>query len=316
MAGSGSSAVLTEGLVKRFGDVVALDGVDLQVAPGSLYAVVGPNGAGKTTLIHVLTTLLKPSAGRAWVFGHDVVGQAASVRALLGVAFQETSLELDFTGFEVLDFHGRLVGLSSRERRARIADLAQALELGGFLPRLVKTYSGGMRRRLELARALLGGPRLLVLDEPTVGLDPHSREAIWERIRWLREERGLTVLFTTHYMEEAERLADRVAIVDAGRILAEGTPHELVRQLGDEVVYVEGDGPLAELGRRLSESGAAARCWSGDGVLQVSVGSAAAALPAIVEQARELAVRLRGLNVSRPSLHDVFIRLTGRRAGQ
>ena len=312
-----TAAVETRRLVRRYGSVTALDGVDLVVPADSIYAVVGPNGAGKTTLLSILTTLALPTAGQARVFGFDVVTQAHRVRSLLGVAFQEASLDLDLPGWAVLEFHARLYGLAARARRQRVAEVAEAVGLAGALHRRVGTYSGGMKRRLELARALLGGPRLLVLDEPTAQLDPHSREAIWELIRRLRQQASVTVLFTTHYLEEAERLADRVAILDRGRVLAEGPPAELVQRLGEEVVYVRGEGPMERIGQTLQQQGVA-RWWATDGVLpagllQAGVSSSARALALVVEAAREHQVVLRELSVSRPSLHDVFMRLTGRR---
>ena len=304
-------AVETRRLTRRYGSVTALDGVDLVVPAGIIYTVVGPNGAGKTTLLNILTTLLLPTSGQARVFGFDVVGQAQRVRSLLGVAFQEMSLDLDLPGWAVLDFHARLYGLSGRKRRRRVAEVAEAVGLGEALHRRVGAYSGGMKRRLELARALLGRPRLLILDEPTAQLDPHSREAIWDLIRRLRERASVTVLFTTHYLEEAERLADRVAILDRGRVLAEGPPADLVRRLGEEVVYVRGEGPLERIGQILQEQGVA-RWWVADGALRAGVDCSTRALAVVVEAAREHRVALRELNVSRPSLHDLFMRLTGR----
>ena len=314
---SSDSAVQVRGLTRRYGSLVALDGVDLEVPAGTVYAVVGPNGAGKTTLFHILTTLLVPTAGEARVFGRDVVRQAAQVRALVGVAFQEVSLDLDLPAAAVLGFHGRLYGLAGARLRRRVEEVARAVGLTDVLRRRVGTYSGGMRRRLELARALMGRPRLLVLDEPTSQLDPHSREAFWGLVRELCRQESVTVLFATHYLEEAEQVADRVAILDRGRVLAEGHPAELVRRLGLEVLHLRGEGPLEGLGKALERLGLA-RWWAVDGPapgerLRVAVnGEAGRCLVAVLQAAQEHGVALREVSVNRPSLHELFLRLTAR----
>ncbi|WP_324716696.1 ATP-binding cassette domain-containing protein [Carboxydochorda subterranea] len=338
---AGSLAVWARGLVKTYanGAVRALDGVDLAVPASAIYAVVGPNGAGKTTLLSILMTLARPTAGEARVLGYDVVAEADAVRRKIGVAFQELSVDLDLPGRAVLEFHARLYGMGAQERERRIAELAELVGLGagperrgagrapgGVLDRKVGTYSGGMKRRLELARALLSRPRLLFLDEPTAGLDPQNREALWDAIRDLRRRDGVTVVLTTHYLEEAERLADRVAVIDRGRILQEGTPGELVRALGEEVIYVGGErrgsggagatrdedeGALRALGEVLVKAGLA-RWFSMDTRLQLGVAASEPVLPELVRLAQEQGVRLRELSVRRPSLHDVFLKLTGR----
>jgi ABC-2 type transport system ATP-binding protein len=221
--------VSVEGLVVRFGEVEAVAGVSFEVAAGEVFGLLGPNGAGKTTTIRVLTTLLRPAAGRALVAGHDVVREGLAVRQVLGYVPQAISIDGALTAYENLEFYGRATGVPRRERRHRIEEAVDAMQLQSFLDRLGRTLSGGMLRRLEIATALLKRPRVLFLDEPTVGLDPTARRLVWERLEILREEAGTTILVTTHLMEEAERRCDRIAIMDRGAIAALGPPEELRR---------------------------------------------------------------------------------------
>jgi len=222
--------------------VDAVRGIDLTIKSGEIYALLGPNGAGKTTIISMLTTLLIPTGGTASVAGFDVVKESANVRRRIGVTFQEIVLDEDLTGQQVLDFHGKLYGISRNDRADRITELGDMVELSDVLDRKVSSYSGGMKRRLELARGLMTWPQVLFLDEPTQGLDPHNRAGIWRYIRRLRDEMGITLLLTTHYMEEAEALADRVGIIDHGQLIVEGTPASLIRQMGADVVSILGQG--------------------------------------------------------------------------
>jgi ABC-2 type transport system ATP-binding protein len=245
-------AIATQDLAKDYrtdnGVVVnALRGINLNVRNGEIYALLGPNGAGKTTTIGILTTQLLPTGGSALVAGYDVVANPSEVRRHIGVTFQEVVLDKDLTGRHILDFHGRLYGLPAAERRARIDELSTLVELTDALDRRTGGYSGGMKRRLELARGLMTRPDILFLDEPTQGLDPQNRAGIWRYIRRLRDESGLTLLLTTHYMEEAEALADRVGIVDQGRMVVEGTAAELVREMGADVVTIRGVGEIGPL---------------------------------------------------------------------
>ncbi len=237
-----SYAIETVGLSKHYGEVRAVEGLDLRVEPGQIYGLLGPNGAGKTTTINMLTTLIPPGGGRASVAGYDVALQPALVRRHIGVTFQETVLDRNLTGRLLLQVHGRLYKLSGPQIKARIAELAALVELEDVLDRTVRTYSGGMKRRLELARGLMTSPRVLFLDEPTVGLDPHNRDRIWTYIQRLKAEQGLTILLTTHYMDEAAHLADRVGIIDEGRLVVEGQPNNLIESLGADVVSVTGQG--------------------------------------------------------------------------
>jgi ABC-2 type transport system ATP-binding protein len=221
------TAVIVDDLVVRFGDIEAVGGVSFAVNAGEVFGLLGPNGAGKTTTIRVLTTLLKPTSGRAVVAGHDVDRDGLGVRQLIGYVPQAISIDGALTAAENLEFYGRVTGVPKRERRERIVQAVEAMDLGSFLDRLGRTLSGGMLRRLEIATALLNRPQVLFLDEPTVGLDPTARRMVWERLEVLREEAGTTLLVTTHQMDEAERQCQRIAIMDFGLLVAQGSPEEL-----------------------------------------------------------------------------------------
>src|ERR1700744_5274225 len=231
-------AVHVEGLVKRFGSTTALAGVDLDVEEATVFGLLGPNGAGKTTLVRVLATLLAPDGGRAEVFGGDVVHDAAGVRELLGLTGQFAAVDEMLTGRENLEMFGRLFKLSATDARQRADELLERFELADAADRPARTYSGGMRRRLDLASSLLTRPRVLFLDEPTTGLDPRSRNEIWEIVRDLRRE-GTTILLTTQYLEEADQLADEIAVIDHGRVIAEGTGNQLKNRVGGQILEVE-----------------------------------------------------------------------------
>ena len=295
--------------------VQALAGVSMEVAAGEIYALLGPNGAGKTTLLSILTTLIELTSGKAAVAGFDVVRQPAEVRRRIGVTFQELAVDGELTGRQVLDFHGQLYGIDGKTRHSRIDHLAQLVELSDVLARKVATYSGGMKRRLELARGLLTQPQVLFLDEPTQGLDPQNRVNIWKYIRQMRGELGITLLLTTHYMEEAEALADRVGIIDHGRLAVEGPPGELVHQMGADVITLAGEGDALSLQTRLNgirfvtqttlhAAGAGHR-------LQVGVDDGAARLTEVIGAAAGADFRVQRVDVHRPSLGDVFLAYTG-----
>ncbi|MGH2818702.1 MAG: ATP-binding cassette domain-containing protein, partial [Actinomycetota bacterium] len=243
-----ANPIVAEGLVRRFDEVVAVDGVDLELEPGEVFGFLGPNGAGKSTMVRMLTTLLKPTAGRAFVAGHDVVAEAAEVRRSIGVALQDAAIDPLMTGRELLRLQGTLHGIPRSEAQAKFERLLNTVGLTGAADRRVGHYSGGMRRRLDLALALLHEPEILFLDEPTTGLDPNSRVAIWEEIRKLNRESGTTVFLTTQYMEEADELAGRIAVIDFGKIVAGGTPAALKAKVGDPVLNLkltQGQDPLA-----------------------------------------------------------------------
>ncbi len=246
-------AVEATQLGKTFGDDIrAVDSLDLLVARNTTYALLGPNGAGKTTTISILTTLVEPTAGSARINGLDVVREAAKGRRENGVTFQEMVLDDALTGRQVLDYHGRLYGMPASERRARGDELLELVELSDAANRRSKDYSGGMKRRLELARALMTVPRVLFLDEPTLGLDPQGRAKIWDYIRDLKQRTELTVLLTTHYLDEAQQLADRVGIMDHGRLVVEGAPATLIDALGADTIRVLGIGPSVQAVSRRS----------------------------------------------------------------
>jgi ABC-2 type transport system ATP-binding protein len=321
-----TSAIQANALTKEFrtGDgksVRALDGLDLDVRAGEIYALLGPNGAGKTTLLSILTTLLLPTSGTAYVAGYDVVNEAAEVRRRIGITFQEVVLDQALTGRYLLDFHGQLYGQPPAERRAAISELAALVELSDVLDREVKSYSGGMKRRLELARGLMTRPQLLFLDEPTQGLDPQNREGIWRYIRRLRDEMGITLLLTTHYMDEAEELADRVGIVDHGKMITEGTPTALVSQLGADVVALQGEGEIVSLLSALAAEPYVikvthSRPSAGDApatqqTIQVGVDQGDQRLVAVLKIAAAHAFQVQSVTVTRPSLGQVFLAHTG-----
>jgi ABC-2 type transport system ATP-binding protein len=232
--GGPDPAVLIDGLVVRFGELEAVGGVSFAVAPGEVFGLLGPNGAGKTTAIRVLTTLLPPTEGRALVAGFDVCNDSLAVRASIGYIPQAISVDGALTAYENLDFYGQVTGVPRRERRERIAQAIETMDLAPMLDRLARTLSGGMLRRLEIATALLNRPAVLFLDEPTVGLDPSARRMVWERLRALQEQAGTTILVTTHLMEEAERHCDRLAVIDRGRLVEQGVPAELLERHNTE----------------------------------------------------------------------------------
>jgi ABC-2 type transport system ATP-binding protein len=306
-------AIQARGLVKRYNEeVLAVDGVDLAIEANTIYALLGPNGAGKTTTISMLTTLLEPTAGSAKVVGLDVVRQAAKVRERIGVTFQEMVLDDELTGREVLDFHGRLYGQNKAERQAKSTELLALVELGEAADRTSRTYSGGMKRRLELARALMTAPEVLFLDEPTLGLDPQTRARIWEYLRNLKSQNGLTVLMTTHYMDEAEALADRVGIIDLGRLVAEGTPRELIDQMGADTVSIVGQGDRDGLVEKIRALPFVQSVTVGEEVIQIGVDSGSRRLVEVVSAAGDSGFTVEDISVAKPSLGDVFLKYTGR----
>jgi len=307
-------AIETRGLVKRYGqEVLAVDGVDLSIPANQIYGLLGPNGAGKTTTISILTTLLEPTAGEARVVGLDVVKRAADVRRRIGVTFQEMVLDDELTGRQVMDYHGRLYRLGPAERKAKIEELLALVELEEAADRKAKTYSGGMKRRLELARALMTAPEVLFLDEPTLGLDPQTRARIWDYLRALKEEGGMTLLMTTHYMDEAEELADVVGIIDRGKLVAEGTPRDLIEQMGADTIHVAGEGDREAFVARVGALPFVQAVNVGQSVIQIGVDSGSRRLVDVLSQAAGGAFAIQDVTVAKPSLGDVFLKYTGRR---
>jgi ABC-2 type transport system ATP-binding protein len=305
--------IVVEGLVRTFkGDIRAVDDIDLQVAAGEIYGFLGPNGAGKSTTVHMLTTLLPPTAGRASVAGFDVASQGADVRRHIGAALQEAALDLFLTGREHMNLQAGLNGLSKADRRRRGTELLERVGLTEAADRKVGGYSGGMKRRLDLAMALVHGPSILFLDEPTTGLDPQSRSALWDEVARLAREDGVTVFLTTQYLEEADVLADRVGIIDRGKIVAEGTPDELKREIGGDSVEAIPADPhdLERAAAVLSRFGEpAAHSPKGAGV---RLSDGAERLADIVRALDDEGVTLAHLQLHSPSLDDVFLAKTGR----
>ena len=311
-----SPAVIAEGLVKSYGQVRALAGVDLQVAEGTLVGVLGPNGAGKTTAVRILATLLQPDAGSAQVAGHDVVREPDAVRASIGLTGQYAAVDENLTGRENLELVGRLLHIGRREARARADELLATFDLSDAGGRPARTYSGGMRRRLDLAASLVGRPAVLFLDEPTTGLDPASRIALWEVVEGLRRE-GTTILLTTQYLEEADRLSDRIAVIDGGRVIAEGTSTELKDRLGEDVVDLRivdasRTGEALDLLRDLAAT--APRAEAAAGRISLPVHHGAGMLAEVVRRIDGAGLEVAELSLHRPSLDDVFLTLTGRSA--
>jgi ABC-2 type transport system ATP-binding protein len=306
-------AVETRGLVKRYNEeVLAVDGIDLFIPTNTIYALLGPNGAGKTTTISILTTLIEPTGGSAKVAGLDVVERADEVRRRIGVTFQEIVLDPDQTGRQALDFHGRLYKIDKERRQVNIDKLLKLVEMEEAADRRTNTYSGGMKRRLELARGLMTDPEILFLDEPTQGLDPQNRANIWEYIRNLKDNTDMTLLLTTHYMDEAEALADRVGIIDHGRIVAEGSPGELIERMGADVVHVQGQGDSEAFCQKVESLPYVQSCNSGDGLIQIGVDSGNRRLAELVTVASGNGFTIEDISVAKPSLGDVFLKVTGR----
>jgi ABC-2 type transport system ATP-binding protein len=306
-------AIRAEGLVRRFGENAAVDGVDLSVEPGEIYGFLGPNGAGKTTTVRMLVTLLSPNSGRATVAGHDVISAPHEVRLRIGVALQEAALDAQQTGAEILRLQGRLYGLTAGETKRRLAELGDLIDLGDALDRRVGGYSGGMRRRLDLAAALVHNPDVLFLDEPTTGLDPVSRQKVWEEVRRLNDELGVTIFLTTQYLEEADNLADRVGIIDAGKIAAEGTPKDLKRSVGQDLVVVNTRGEANGAVEKLRGLEAVERVDARGEELTVATPDGPRVVGKVAVTLEESGVPVERLTLRTPTLDDVFLEVTGNR---
>ncbi len=315
---SGTLAIEAAGLRKRYGSTTALAGLDLEVEPGAILGMLGPNGAGKTTAVRVLTTLLRPDAGTARVAGYDVVTQAPRVRQVIGLTGQYAALDECLTGRANLVMIGQLGRLTRRAARARAAELLAAFGLTEAADRGVKGYSGGMRRRLDLAASLVTRPKILFLDEPTTGLDPRSRRFTWDAVRGLAAD-GTTVLLTTQHLEEADQLADRIAVVDHGAVIAEGTAAQLKAKVGGEMVVltVAAEADLAAAAAVLARhADGAPQADAVTRIVQAPVVSGARRMPEIVRDLDAAGVLLDDLGIRRPSLDDVFLALTGSQADE
>ena len=306
-------AVIAEGLGRRFGEVRAVDSVDLSVSKGEIYGFLGPNGAGKSTTVRMLITLLLPTEGRAFVAGKDVVHRAQEVRLSIGAALQEAALDNKQTGRELLRLQGGLYGLSGREIDQRMEELSSLIDIGDAIDRLIGTYSGGMKRRLDLAAALIHNPEVLFLDEPTTGLDPISRARVWQEVSRINNELGVTILLTTHYLEEADELADRVGFISRGKLVAEGTPTELKRSIGSDVIItqIEGDSQIASEAVR-NIRGVDQVDTRGTELI-ISVNNGAESIGNVAIALNQSGVNVREIMLRTPTLDDVFLQVTGER---
>jgi ABC-2 type transport system ATP-binding protein len=311
MTAQSNLAIEATGLVKVFGSVRAVDGVDLAVRRGSVYGVLGPNGAGKTTTIRMLATLLRPDGGEARVLGHDIVTEADEVRSAVSLTGQMASVDEDLTGRENLILLGRLLGLKRDHAKARATELLEAFGLADAAARLVKHYSGGMRRRLDIAASIVVTPELMFLDEPTTGLDPRSRNQVWDIIRALVDE-GTTILLCTQYLDEADQLAEGIAVIDQGKVIAEGTPGQLKASVGSGALHVRlidpAQRPAAE--QLLARELGIVQLEADPAALSVQCANPDRAAEAIAELARS-GIRIADFSVGQPSLDEVFLALTG-----
>ena len=305
------TTISTEKLVRQFDSLTAVDQVDLAIEQGEIYGFLGPNGAGKSTTVRVLCTLLAPTSGRAVVAGYDVSTDPGKVRLSIGVALQEAALDPKQTGDELLRLQGRLYGLSKDEIDQRLADLAQLVDIGDALGRPISTYSGGMRRRLDLAAALVHNPQVLFLDEPTTGLDPVSRARVWEEVRRLNQELDMTIFLTTQYLEEADELADRVGIINGGKLVAEGTPFELKRRIGNDVIFARLEGDAAGACPMVEAVPGVAGVEARGNEMVITAAEGTAVIGPVAVALNNCGVPVRDLTLRTPTLDDVFLELTG-----
>ncbi len=312
-------AILIEGISKRYEGLTAVKDVSLDVRKGELFGLLGPNGAGKSTLIGMLSTMIKPSSGNARIWGHDIRSEATKVRRSIGVVFQGTTIDSKLTGRENLDLHGRLYGMGKKQRHERICEVLELVELKEWADEVLQKYSGGMVRRLEIARGLMHYPKVLFLDEPTLGLDPQTRNHIWDYIQKLNREKNITMVLTTHYMEEADMLCSRIAIIDHGEIIAQGTPKELKGGLGGDIItlgfssdkdasimigqYNSDPGIIGKGSKEMKRSGANIHITASDGERTI---------PEILKMTNELGLHIESVNLRKPTLDDVFLHHTGK----
>jgi ABC-2 type transport system ATP-binding protein len=303
-------AVQIQNLTRRFNDLVAVDNITFEIHEGEIFGLLGPNGAGKTTTLSMLATMLTPTSGSARITGIDVCKDPDRVRKAIGIVFQDQSLDEELTAWENMDFHGRLYRIPKDDRNRRITELLALVELNDRRDDIVKTFSGGMRRRLEIARGLLHHPRVLFLDEPTLGLDPQTRNHLWQYIATLAKEKGITIIITTHYMEEADRLCDRVAIIDHGRIIAIDTPGNLKDGLGGDLITIGSPDPAA-VARALTEPWIA-RLETRNGNVIISVKNADLQVSAIVTLLNTKKIPVTSVAIHKPTLEDVFLSFTGK----
>jgi ABC-2 type transport system ATP-binding protein len=305
------NAIETVGLTKRFDKITAVEDVNLEVDQGEIFGLLGPNGAGKSTFISMLCTILKPTSGTAKVEGYDIVSQASDVRRSIGIVFQDPSIDDKLTGMENMELHADLYNVPRDVMHSRIDEVLKLVELEDRSSNFVNTYSGGMRRRLEIARSLIHYPRVLFLDEPTVGLDPQSRDHIWNYIRDLKKRENITIILTTHYMEEADKLCDRIGIIDRSKIIALDTPENLKSKLEGETIIIESNNNKL-LSQKVKEGNLADNVMETEKELILTVGNAHTALARIVELAVSVGIYIYNISIREPDLDDAFMFFTGR----
>ncbi|MCX6802013.1 MAG: ATP-binding cassette domain-containing protein [Candidatus Diapherotrites archaeon] len=310
-SGTAAKAIETNALSKHYNGLKAVDAISLSIDEGTIFGLLGPNGAGKTTLISMLVTMRKPTSGSAKVNGFDITRQADSVRKSIGIVFQDPSLDDELTAMENLELHAALYNVPRQERKERIEELVKLVGLEKHLKMQVKKFSGGMKRRLEIARGLVHHPKILFLDEPTIGLDPQTRAGIWDYIKKLNESEGITIILTTHYMDEADKVCQKAAIIDSGKIIAMGSPEELKNGLGGDIISIKCD---AHEGCREKLAGLS---WvkavlKHDGILNVRVEKGEEKIPKLLALMEKNGVNVESVSLRKPSLDDVFLHFTGR----
>lgn len=305
--------ITVENLTKKFDGVTAVDSINFEVNKGEIFGLLGPNGAGKTTAIKILVTLMKPTSGKARVAGYDVVKNSHLVRKNLGIVFQEPTLDVELTARENLDFHARLYSIDREKREERIEEVLELVELSDRADEIVKNFSGGMQRRLEIARGLIHFPTVLFLDEPTLGLDVQTRRRIWEYMGEMSKREGITTILTTHYIEEAEKLCDRVAVVDVGKIIAIDTPENLKKTIGGDIISLRVEEGIDKLKEKLSEMEGLENIESIDGGIELNMERGDERIPEIISISQSTGVKIGSVSMRKPTLEDVFIKLTGRK---
>ena len=307
-----SLVIEVKDIKKGFGEIKAVDGISINIAKGKIIALLGPNGAGKTTTINLLTTQLKPDSGFVKIMGFDSIKESKSIRKNIAVTFQETSIDLELTGKQILNFSGELYGMKKKEIKKKTEELLEMVDLTEAKNRKTKTYSGGMKRRLELVRSLMHSPKVLVLDEPTLGMDPQTRKKIWEYIVMLKEQRNMTILLTTHYLDEAEQLSDYVYIIDQGRIVQEGEASELIKDLGTDTIRLNGNGNIEDFTNQI-ENLSYVKLVNSNHVnsLHIGVDSGQKRAAELLKIALERQFSVHEIEIVTPNLGDVFYNATG-----
>jgi len=311
-----NEAITTQDLTKKFNGLVAVDHINFKVKSGEIFGLLGPNGAGKTTTINMLITLLKPTEGTAYVSGFDIRREPEKIRERIGVVFQDMTVDRNLTGYENMWLHGKLYNIPEKELKRKIKELLEFVELEKWANVELRKYSGGMIRRLEIARGLLHTPEILFLDEPTLGLDPQTRAHIWDYIRRTKKEKDMTILLTTHYMDEAEKLCDKIAIIDHGKIIAIGTPEQLKKMIGGDIIYItisKENHNIKSFMEAIKNDVSEKIKILNTNTLAITVENAPEKIPLIFDTAQSNGVKILEIKYSRPTLDDVFLQLTGRK---